>query len=280
MSTCKPYIIAEIGSNCFKYDTNLLNLQCALNQIECAKDAGASAVKFQYFSSMELWGPGCHDQTFAMIQDKYSMPKDWLPVLSEHAIHQQIDFLCSAFSVKGIEEVDPYVQIHKVASPEVCSADIRMAMRRQIKPVIWSMGCHYLDQSTTTGINPDDTVLECVSEYPADPTHYDLNKTREFAHFNSCKWGVSDHTKQNWLAVYARSIGATVFEKHVDFVPDGRETPDSGVSINGRKFKEWALAIRDQPVINHTRIKDGPIERYARRRRNGGWFRPWPDEGP
>ena len=277
--THRPYIIAEIGSNCFKYDNLKDNLKCALEQIDGAKWAGADAVKFQYFTASELWGPGYDNETFAILQNKYAMPKAWLPVLSQFAEKKGLEFLCSAFSVKGFEDVEPWVAAHKVASPELCAPGIHMAMESKRKPVIYSLGCTYVEKFSIM-VNKKDTVLECISDYPADPTHYDLIATKDFAHYHNCKWGISDHTKFTWLCVYARSLGASVFEKHVNFVPNMTMTPDSGVSPTGAKFKEWALAIRDQPIVNRHKIKDGPIKLYSRRRRNGGWHRPLPEDGP
>ena len=66
--------------------------------------------------------------------------------------------------------------------------------------------------------------------------------------------------------------GASVFEKHVDFVEGGGRTPpDAVVSIDGKAFQDYADIIRSQPVLDHQELKKGPAERYGRRQTPDGW---------
>lgn len=274
-----PYIVAEIGSNCFKYNCPVSNLECAINQIEAAHSSGADAVKFQLFTSAEIWGPGCEEKSFAQVQDKYALPREWLSDLSTKCLKHGIDFLCSAFSIKGFRAVSPFVKMHKLASPEMRADDIRLHLAAQRKPVIYSLGCPPVGGLTlsTFNVGANDIMLECVSDYPADPCHYDLIQTRHLADMVRCRWGISDHTETRWLAVYARSLGASVFEKHVDFLPDGSVTPDTNVSCTQGEFRRYVSEIRNQKIVDHDRLKKGPAGRFGRRRRSGGWFRPWPE---
>jgi sialic acid synthase SpsE len=271
-----PYIIAEVGSNCFKYPSLSQNLTCAKEQIEGAKRAGADAVKFQMFTARELWGPSAVRKTFSKVQDQYAVPEGWLAELRLHCRRQKIDFLCSAFSPDGFRKVDLYVKYHKVASPEVPDPEIAETVEELRKPVIWSLGC-----TTPESIAGEDVLLECVSAYPADPLHYDLYATMSLASGYDCRWGISDHTKGAMLARLARSLGASVFEKHVDFsVYGGRTTPDSQVSITGEAFRMYVNDIRTQEVVNHDEHKSLAMRLYGRRETKDGWFRPWPEGAP
>jgi sialic acid synthase SpsE len=277
--THEAYIIAEIGSNCFKFNDGMRNFECAVRQIEGAKASGADAVKFQLFTSKELWGPACHDQDFATAQDQFAMPEHWLPELASICLGHDIDFLCSAFSVDGFKKVEPYVRFHKIASPEVLDKTIVRYVARNPKPAIYSLGCksYTHNYDFRTQLSQVDLILECVSDYPADPCHYDLISVREMAMSVGCRWGISDHTAVNWLARYARSIGASVFEKHVDFYPVGRDTPDAVVSVAGEEFRRYVGTIRDQDVVGHKALKLAPAAKYGRRMTPHGWYRPWPD---
>jgi sialic acid synthase SpsE len=280
MSTPDAYIIAEIGSNCFHYEDMTRNLDCAYDQIKSAAKCGADAVKFQFFTSAELWGPDCIDRPFAQQQDKFALPEHWLGELLTFCVEENIDFLCSAFSMEGFKKVDPFVEMHKLASPEVLAQDMLRYLCANKKPTIFSLGCKPFANmyEFSSRLSENDVILECVSDYPADPCHYDLVGARQLAIRTGGDWGISDHTKVNWLAKYARSIGARYFEKHVDFYPVGKGTPDSDVSCNTEEFKRYVDTIREQEVVHHQAIKLRPIKAYGRRMTARGWFRPWPGE--
>jgi sialic acid synthase SpsE len=279
----KPFIIAEIGSNCFKYRSEVRNLDNAVRQIGAAREFGANAVKFQLFSSEELWGKECKGTTFAELQDKYAMPYHWLPELKKACNKANIEFMCSAFSVGGFELVSKYVKRHKLASPEVRAEDMCDYLFAQDKPVILSLGCVKSDElpQVMNRVRPKDVVLECVSKYPAKMIDYNLFNVRSLALVNNQVWGISDHTRNSELAILARSKGATYFEKHVDFFSyEGDPTPDSEVSINGEQFRNYVADIRDQDVVDHDTDKRLAIKLYARRKSKEGWFRPFPEGAP
>lgn len=270
----KPaYIIAEIGSNCFVSDDDNKNFDNAARQIEAAKKAGADAVKFQYFTAEELWGPDCSNEPFAIKQRKYEMPKEWLPRLAKECETVGIDFLCTAFSEQGYEDVNPYVKMHKVASPEAVSQALVDVVERLGKKYMYSMGCITPSNYATTDF---DRVIpmHCVSRYPADMLDYDLASLVRMGHYTD--WGLSDHTHGSELACISRSLGARVFEKHVDFVcdvPEVYKLPDFRVSSSKCNFKIYVEDIRETKPRDHLAIDTESYEKYGRRE-NG--FRPWP----
>jgi sialic acid synthase SpsE len=275
-----PYIIAEIGSNCFKFGNENKNIDEALVQIKHAKTAGADAVKFQFFTAFSLWGPECKGKYFAQVQNKYAMPAAWLPVLKKSCLKNNIDFLCTAFCPAGYKTVDRYVSAHKLASPEITALDIAVFMNKTDKRRIISLGCAggHEPFDGLYNLRPKDSILECVSDYPANPTHYNLPGVKALARRYRCRWGISDHTKHTWLAVYARSIGASVFEKHVDFTAYGATTPDTDVSVSGVDFQKYVKEIKSQKIIDHKKIKQKHIDLYARIKTKSGWYRPCPQD--
>jgi sialic acid synthase SpsE len=280
----KPYIIAEIGSNCFKFDDAVKNLDMALKQIEAAKEAGADAVKFQMFTAKDLWGPECEGKTFAELQDRFALPPHWVKELSSACKTQAIDFLCSGFSVQAFKFLDPFVKQHKLASPEVWAEDMCDYLFTRAKPVILSLGCvREGDLSAILGrVRPVDTVLECISKYPAKSLNYDLYNIRTLSRKLGIKWGVSDHTRTSDIAKTARARGASCFEKHVDFFKfRGAETPDSEVSINGDQFKNYVSDIHAQELVDFDKEKRLAVKLYARRKhKDGNWYRPFPEGAP
>jgi sialic acid synthase SpsE len=119
-----PYIIAEIGSN---WST----LGEAIGSIGIAAGCGVDAVKFQLFSHKDLYGfdgPGG------------GIEPDWLPQLKEKADACKVDFLCSAFSVEGVELVDKYVHVHKIAASEAAWPQLIDMVRDTGKPAIVTAG--------------------------------------------------------------------------------------------------------------------------------------------
>ena len=275
----KPYIIAEIGSNWCKYEveTGKDNFSTAKIQINQAKLAGANAVKFQYFTPEELWSIEHKDKEFYKNLEKYCLPLDWIKQLHGLCSVLEIDFLCTAFSVKGYEEIDPYVKYHKVASPEACDPQIMEWILNQDKRVIISTGCleTWEVEELTLKMGIDDVLLECVSNYPAKAWQYDLRLHDS----KIVTWGVSDHTLTDDLALIARRKGASYFEKHVDFCTHfGDDTPDTPVSCNRYDFAEYVKSVNSE-LSNYDKIKFESKTKYGRTVKiDGKYYRPAPGD--
>lgn len=259
MTSREPYIIAEIGSNLFKGRDAATCLDIGLGQIAAAKGAGADAVKFQMFTAKELYGP-----SYPGPESKYALPRYWVEVLADKCERTGIDFMCSAFSVDGYEFIDPFVKMHKVASPEALAEDITEYIRSiRPKPALVSNGC---DDPLTYHYD-NMIVMACVSKYPADALDYVLPPVYR-------TWGLSDHTMETYLAHMARTMGATYFERHVDFFKgEGLDTPDTPVSFDATEFKYWVETIRRAVPVPQPPT---PADKYGRVEKDGGWYRPWP----
>lgn len=251
-------IVAEIGSNFAKFEDPDENLECAFEQMMAAKNCGATAVKFQYFQPYDLFGHDIDDEKGKILASFVPRLTD-IPKLADVANSLKIEFMCSAFSVLGYEYVDQYVSRHKLASPEYTDDNLRGYLRSCNKPVIYSLGCHAGKVRNYYG-HAEDVYLECVSEYPAYFVDYDLHRMVDIPN-----WGVSDHTLNNNLAIMARTLGATFFEKHVDFFyGEGRDTPDNCVSITAEEFVEYIGAINSVEPIDKDAIKVKAAKKHAR----------------
>lgn len=264
-----PFIIAEIGSNWRKYDEDKQNWACIQKQIELAKEYGADAVKFQLFTAEELYGPKVSQTRFAKDFDRFALPKEWVPTIAAMCEDFELEFMCSAFSVKGYEFVDKYVKRHKIASPEATHLEIVNWLMAQPKQVLYSDGC----SSKMDFGRFSDVRLTCVSKYPATVFDYDLSLK------GGDNWGISDHTFTNDLALMARSRGANYYEKHTDFCYfEGSDTPDKVVSIDGDNFAKYVKAIREYDPEQTYKLKQKCGKSYARVETQDGWFRPIPEK--
>jgi len=210
-------IIADIGSN------HRGSLDLAKQQIESAAECGVTHVKFQYFSEKELYGFG---------SEKPSFPSGWLPELKSHCDSCNVEFMCSAFSPRGVEVVDPFVKRHKLASSEALDINLLEAIGKTGKPAILSTGAQVLTdiEWVLARFSFINTVLECVSAYPAKASDYNLSC---LSNFIGRKIGISDHAMSFDLALVALGAGCTVFEYHFDGIWENYAvTPDTPVSLD------------------------------------------------
>lgn len=225
-------IIAEVGSNWQTLD------DCKIS-VAHARSFGANAVKFQMFSSQELYGSDCRPMTS-------SMPREWVPILSEKAKLAGIEFLCTGFSPEGVRYLNPYVSRHKIASAELCHTGMLEAAAESGKPIILSTGGHSLSDvqyalNVLKGYR-DITLLYCESSYPA--YHTDLRKLDLLRGFGYAV-GLSDHSREIYsVPLAAIKEQCTILEKHVNFVQ--AVGPDSPHSLTGIEFREMVRAIRGE----------------------------------
>ncbi len=207
-----PFIIADIGSSWRRFESPAKNKKCAIQHIEAAAECGVSAVKFQMFTSKELYG-------FKHGDDKYALPRKWLPELAKAAKRNHVEFMCTAFSDEGVKYVDKFVNYHKVASAEMCDPEIMVAVAKTNKQTFVSTGAHTTNEIARCEVGymrglsfSNFGFLECVADYPALNQDYSLGLIRSYPNFV----GLSDHTTTENREMLALSIGAGafVFEKH------------------------------------------------------------------
>ncbi len=287
-----PFVICDVGSN------HRGSLDLALGHVTAAREAGCDGVKFQMYTEAELYGvrhltDATDPRTCTLTTEElyargslrkspYEMPREWILPLAVKAKEVGIEFLCTAFSADGVRFVDPHVAIHKIASCEMLHLGILDAVIATGKPFIVSTGgaqyseVEFLQRYCwDRGAHERLRVLECVANYPAEISDYDLTLlsrrgeiTRvggnpdeksgvleEFLNFPLAH-GVSDHTMNSVLAIAAVGAGATIFEKHFDsrigirledwtpFVSEGEQTPDSPVSFGPVHMAQYCTQIR------------------------------------
>jgi N,N'-diacetyllegionaminate synthase len=262
----KPFIIAEVGSNWSGFD------DCK-DSIAKAAACGADAVKFQAYSYEALYGRSV-DKEMMFLTEEYwreqrrELPVEWLPRLKAKADACGIEFMCSAFSPELVEAVDPYVNVHKVASAEMTHLRILQKLAKLGKPVILSTGA-----SGEADIKGALEVLKgvpvilmyCVAAYPAQEINLEVLGLLK-KKFGTLV-GYSDHsTDVAIIPKEAVARGACVIEKHFTNIP-GVVTPDQGHSLDPGRFKRMVESIhrRLEPRIGPNSEETGMITRHNRR---------------
>lgn len=251
----KPFIIAEIGSN-------WRDLEGAFKCIEMAKEAGATAVKFQMFTHLEMYGVDG--------KDEFALPRTWIPKLADKAMTVGIEFMCSTFSESGFALVDRFVKTHKIASSSAGNMKRLIQAKKTKKPTLISDGM--FDVPKDVPFIP----MLCCSKYPAFDYEYDLFKMYEYAASTGGCWGLSDHTPGSNLLKICRSHGCSYFELHANFI-DLEGTPDSGWhSCSKEAFADYVKIINGTKVGGPMRIKSEAREKWGEKfdKQLNGYYRP------
>lgn len=248
---CPVFIIAEVGSN-------WSSLEDCLTSIRLAKACGADAVKFQAYTSNALYGvnPGGYLDIIST-----ALPHGWIPRLKAECDIVGIEFMCSAFSPELIEAVDPFVNVHKVASAEMTHIRMLEKLREIGKPVILSTGAsgeHDIKMALEVLAETPTVLMYCVAAYPAGVV--DLRNIRDLKSKFRTLVGYSDHSL-DVLEIASAAIcreGACVLEKHVTFIDIDADTPDSPHSLKADDFK---LYVKSAKGLEVPLIKCGPEEK-------------------
>ena len=158
----KTFVIAEAGAN---HDRNFNQ---ALKLIDAASDAGASAVKFQTYSSETLYSK--HTPDFAgyknipkLIKD-IELPREWQKDLKQYCDEQNIEFMSTPFDEQAVDElVGLGVKRLKIAGFE--STDWRFVdmVASTGLPLIISIGIGF-------ELNKMGYILDIVENYGNEPT--------------------------------------------------------------------------------------------------------------
>jgi len=250
----RTYIIAEAGS-CHDGD-----LQKAKALIRAAREAGADAVKFQFWSSAETLaqrrrtGP-----TYQAIYAKYQMPQGWLPILADEARRAGVGFLCTTYFASDIEVVAPYVSRFKVASFEAQDEAFLLAHLGFGKPLIVSTGMMRRREWKPTMLgNIDITWLHCVSAYPCPDQEANIAAIR-LMRVMWDKVGYSDHTESLASGAIAVACGAVVLEKHLRLNETDPGNPDYATALDPLEFGDYVDLVRQAEVL----LGDGRKEPQA-----------------
>lgn len=224
------FIIAEAGSN-WKCGTYEEDLKRAHQLIDVAVKAGADAVKFQTYRPETIYVPDAGSSQYLSeyglnesINDIFrnlSMPYDMIPELAKYCAQKKIMFMSTPFSVSDAKEVDPFVEIHKVASFEINHVRLLEFLAKTRKPILISTGASTFDEIDfavkfvrNVG-NTNIGLLQCTSKYPAPLETLNLDVIPVMKKRYNMPIGLSDHSMDPIVGpLVAVGLGATVIEKH------------------------------------------------------------------
>ncbi len=268
---CKPYIIAELGSN------HNGDMELARKLIIQAKESGADCIKFQSWSKDTIFANKKYednyfiaddyrdrdDYTLEEIVDAYSISEEELFEMKKFADEIGIDCTSTPFSKKEadflIDKLEsPFI---KVASMDLNNYPFLEYLAKKNKPIIISTGLselYEIDKAVKTiekAGNRQIVILHCVSTYPPVDSDVHLNNIKTLmSTYPEYPIGFSDHTLGTAIPLASVALGACLIEKHFT-LDKNMEGWDHKVSATKDEMKEIVEnAIRVSEALGSFRI--------------------------
>jgi sialic acid synthase SpsE/RimJ/RimL family protein N-acetyltransferase len=257
------FVIAEAGSN-WRVGSAAGDAAMGRALIDAAVDAGADAVKFQTYraetvyvanagSSDYLSEAGNRDDIGDIFSD-LAMPYEMVGDLAEYAAKHGIGFMSAPFSADDFAAVDPFVEVHKIASYEISHPHLLTLAGQSGKPLVLSTGASgeddiawAVDTFRAAG-GRDLCLLQCTARYPAPPDSLNLAVLPWLKRRFGVAVGFSDHSRHPLHGPMAAvALGARVIEKH--FTMDNTlPGPDHAFALEPDELKQMVDGIRGAEV--------------------------------
>ena len=266
----KTFIIAEVGSN------HGGNLSYAKKLAKLAKDAGASAVKFQTFQPDNLVNVSLNPTRHAHFA-KLSLSHASFINLAEYCAQIGIEFMSSVWDEQSHAAMAPHISVNKLGSGDITNYKLIKTVVETDKPLILSTAMTTIEEVQEVvrfikGLSPNFIedgklcIMHCVAMYG--------NPLPRFANFNMMKRleekfpnieiGYSDHVAGPSAVLHALSTGTRVIEVHFT---DNKEqefrdhhlsvTPDEmALIVNHASEINDYYSIHDQDIVHEIETKE------------------------
>ena len=249
-----PFLIAEISAN------HCGNFNLAKKLIKCAKQSNANAVKLQTYTA-DTMTIKSNKKYFKIknglwkgynlweLYNKAHTPLKWHKRLFDYGKKLGITVFSTPFDETAVDFLEKLkCPIYKVASFEMTDIPLIKKIASTKKPMIISTGMANIKEIELTfktakkyGAN-DITLLYCVSNYPSKISDFNLNNIKILKEKFKCRVGLSDHSKDEKVAIAAIAAGAEVIEKHIA-LNNQKKGLDIEFSLKGKKIRQFREAI-------------------------------------
>lgn len=247
----KTEIIAEIGQ---AHDGSLGILH---SYIDALSKIGVNTVKFQmhiaeYESSVyEKFRKKFSyvDQTRFDYWKRMSFSFEQWEEIYLHCEENDIEFLCSPFSIKAIDLLEKLdVKRYKIASGEVTNSLMLTILGQTKKPILISSGMssfkeldHAFELLSNTGNKI--SIFHCTTAYPTPVEKIGINNILKLKSRYKVPIGLSDHSGSIYPALNAVALGAELIETHITFHKQ-IFGPDSSSSLDFDQLQQLLEGVR------------------------------------
>lgn len=251
----RAFVIAEAGVN---HDGDP---ELALELVEAAASAGADAIKFQTFRAESVAAASAPKAAYQ--QERTGSGGSQLEMIRGLELGSEVfDRLARRCRQRGIvflsTPADPAsadllegldVPAFKIASGEITNLPFLEDLARRGLPLILSTGMATLDEVAAAVAvieragDPPLALLQCVTDYPADPAEANLRAMDVMRDTFSVPVGYSDHCLGPEVAMAAVARGASIIEKHFT-LGRHRKGPDHFASAEPAEFSAMVRCIR------------------------------------
>ncbi len=277
MTPPRTFVIAEAGVN-HNGDPAL-----ARALVDAAVAAGADAVKFQTFTAARLVtrraataeyqqrATGGEQSQYEMLARLELSPAAHRTLFT-YCAEVGIEFMSTPFDPESARYLKRLgVRRIKISSGDVTNLPMLEVVGALGLPVILSTGMADMAevQAAVAALRragtTDLAVLQCVSNYPADPAVTNLRVMDTYARVFGAPVGLSDHSTGTAVAIAAAARGAAYIEKHftLDRTLPG---PDHQASLLPDELRALVAAIREvesalgdgvkRPVASELPVRD------------------------
>ena len=250
------FVVAEAGVN------HNGSLALARELVDVAVDADCDAVKFQTFKAEKVCSPVAPKATYQQqttgneesqleMGRKLELPFAAFRELYHYCSSKGIPFLSTPFDYESADFLDELpVPAFKIPSGEITNIFFLDHIARKNLPLIISTGMATMDEvaiaveTIRAAGNQKMVLLQCVSNYPADPSSMNLRAMRTLEERFGVAAGLSDHTIGTEVAFAAVALGACIVEKHFTLSHD-LPGPDHRASLEPSDLAKLVKGIRN-----------------------------------
>jgi N,N'-diacetyllegionaminate synthase len=255
------FVIAEIGLN------HGGSVARAVELVDAAATAGASAIKLQTLVANKLVAPTCpapaHVKAASLQEFFATFELDWDAhrTVIARARRHGLAVMTTPFA----EELVPTLQslqfdAYKIASGDVTYDGLIAAVADTSRPMVISSGMSDLEEigralriARRAGADQM-AVLHCVSAYPAPLESQNLRAIKTLADAFALPTGLSDHGSGLASAAAAVALGAVIYERHLVLEND-QTAIDRAVSSTPAELKAIVQAMDQVRLALGTGVK-------------------------
>lgn len=243
------YVVCEIGIN---HDGSM---EKAKFLIDCAKKAGADAVKFQkrdlnaLYSSDVVAGASCDQsvETLIPVLRACEFSEEQLDELRQYSLSKGLDFFFTPFDIPSADVLDGKLPCYKVASCDCTNLPLLDHLIKKGKPLFISTGMTTPEQLSKVVAflkekNAQYMLLHCIAGYPPGTDNLNLTYLKELQKFSPAV-GYSAHELEPEYCLAAAALGACLIEKHITY-DQNAPGPGHRASLLPEEFAHTVQLIR------------------------------------